>query len=161
MELITQFINDLGNLYLSRSSFWYWWRYLAVLFRMYLICHQSRHWFHCVNHDHKLMLEKMQPAVTGLAEATGSRSVPSMLVAQRLRLWDLAPDGRYHYSPLCCGKYCNAGRPLTDCVNVDVFNLHQNASMGALLASILVASCMAHWPPRYSSMGADRCRSWC
>ncbi len=90
------------------------------------------------------MLEKMQPAVTGLAEATGSCSVPSMLVAQRLRLWDLAPAGRYHYSPLCCGKYCNAGRPSTDCVNVDVFNLHQNASMGAMLASILVASCMAH-----------------
>lgn len=113
MELITQFINDLGNFIFIPVIFLV---LMKILGRPLSECISSAIkvgiGFIALTMTIKLMLEKMQPAVTGLAEATG-------FLAQCHRCWWRSDcgygiwlqHGRYHYSPLCCGKYCNAGRP--------------------------------------------------
>lgn len=73
MELITQFINDLGNFIFIPVIFLV---LMKILGRPLSECISSAIkvgiGFIALTMTIKLMLEKMQPAVTGLAEATGS-----------------------------------------------------------------------------------------
>lgn len=103
-------------------------------FRMYLLRHQSRHWFHCANHDHQTDAGKMQPAVTGLAEATGSSLSAIDVGGAATAVMGFGSSMGAIIIPLCVAvNIAMLVARLTDCVNVDVFNLHQNASMGAIV----------------------------
>lgn len=76
----------------------------------------------------------MQPAVTGLAEATGSSLSAIDVGGAATAVMGFGSSMGAIIIPLCVAvNIAMLVARLTDCVNVDVFNLHQNASMGAIV----------------------------
>ena len=70
--------------------------------------------------------------------------------------------------PLCVINLLLLVLKITDCVNVDVFNLHQNASMGAIVAvysgnflyGVLTAGLFHVWALIAADLGAKTMRSF-
>ena len=80
------------------------------------------------------MLEKMEPAITGLAAKTGSSLSAIDVGGAATAVMGFGSSMGAIVIPLCVGiNILMLVLKLTDCVNVDVFNLHQNASMGAIV----------------------------
>lgn len=137
MEMITQFINDLGNFIFIPAIFL---MLMALLGRPLSECISSAIkvgiGFIALTMTIRFMLEKMQPAVTGLAEATGSSLSAIDVGGAATAVMGFGSNMGAIIIPLCVAVnvIMLIGR-LTDCVNVDVFNLHQNASMGAIVAA--------------------------
>ncbi|EJX8477641.1 PTS galactitol transporter subunit IIC [Salmonella enterica] len=135
MELITQFINDLGNFIFIPVIFLV---LMKLLGRPLSECISSAIkvgiGFIALTMTIKLMLEKMQPAVTGLAEATGSSLSAIDVGGAATAVMGFGSSMGAIIIPLCVAvNIAMLVARLTDCVNVDVFNLHQNASMGAIV----------------------------
>ncbi|EJH6416768.1 PTS galactitol transporter subunit IIC [Escherichia coli] len=135
MELITQFINDLGNFIFIPVIFLV---LMKILGRPLSECISSAIkvgiGFIALTMTIKLMLEKMQPAVTGLAEATGSSLSAIDVGGAATAVMGFGSSMGAIIIPLCVAvNIAMLVARLTDCVNVDVFNLHQNASMGAIV----------------------------
>ena len=81
------------------------------------------------------MLEKMEPAITGLAGKTGSSLDAIDVGGAATAVMGFGSSMGAIIIPLCVGiNLLLLVLKITDCVNVDVFNLHQNASMGAIVA---------------------------
>lgn len=77
------------------------------------------------------MLEKMSPAIHGLAERTGSSLSAIDVGGAATAVMGFGSNLGAIVIPLCVSvNIIMLILRLTDCVNVDVFNLHQNASMG-------------------------------
>lgn len=135
MAMITQFINDIGNFI-----------FIPVIF-LFLMKALGRSWSEATQAAMKVgigfialsmvvsfMLDKMQPTITGLSQKTGSSlSAVDVGGAATAVMGFGSPVGAV-VIPLCVGvNIVMLILRLTDCVNVDVFNLHQNASMGAIM----------------------------
>lgn len=113
MELITQFINDLGNFIFIPVIFLV---LMKLLGRPLSECISSAIkvgiGFIALTMTIKLMLEKMQPAVTGLAEATGSSlSAIDVGGAATAVMGFGSSMGGDNYSTVRCREYCHAGGP--------------------------------------------------
>ncbi|MEB3362681.1 PTS transporter subunit IIC [Lactobacillus sp. R2/2] len=75
----------------------------------------------------------MQPAITGLAKRTGSSLQAIDVGGAATAVMGFGSKVGAVIIPLCVGiNIILLLLKLTDCINVDVFNLHQNASMGAI-----------------------------
>lgn len=116
----------------------------------------------------KLMLEKMQPAVTGLAEATGSSLSAIDVGGAATAVMGFGSSMGAIIIPLCVAvNIAMLVARLTDCVNVDVFNLHQNASMGAIvgvysgsfLYGVLTAALFHVWALIAADLGAKNTKN--
>jgi PTS system IIC component len=109
MELITQFINDLGNFIFIPVIFLV---LMKLLGRPLSECISSAIkvgiGFIALTMTIKLMLEKMQPAVTGLAEATGS-SLSAIDVGAQPRVMGFGQAWARSSFHCACGKYRDAG----------------------------------------------------
>lgn len=135
MELITQFINDLGNFI-----------FIPLIF-LILMKALGRPLSECITSAMKVgigfialtmtidfMLETMQPAITGLAESTGSSLNAIDVGGAATAVMGFGSSLGAIVIPLCVGiNIVLLLLKVTDCINVDVFNLHQNASMGAIV----------------------------
>ncbi|WP_270189787.1 PTS transporter subunit IIC, partial [Klebsiella variicola] len=164
MELITQFINDLGNFIFIPVIFLI---LMKLLGRPLSECISSAIkvgiGFIALTMTIKLMLEKMQPAVTGLAEATGSSLSAIDVGGAATAVMGFGSNMGAIIIPLCVAvNIAMLVARLTDCVNVDVFNLHQNASMGAIvgvysgsfLYGVLTAALFHVWALIAADLGA-------
>lgn len=80
------------------------------------------------------MLEKMEPAIKSLAEKTGSSLSAVDVGGAATAVMGFGSSIGAIIIPLgICINVILLMLKLVDCVNVDVFNLHQNASMGAIV----------------------------
>ena len=135
MEMITQFINDLGNFIFIPFIFLI---LMLILRRPIGECISSAMkvgiGFIALTMTIRFMLEKMAPAVTGLAESTGSSLSAIDVGGAATAVMGFGSSMGAIIIPLCVAtNILMLVLKITDCVNVDVFNLHQNASMGAIV----------------------------
>ena len=135
MEIITQFINDLGNFIFIPIIFLV---FMLMLKRTISEAIQSAMkvgiGFIALSMVIGFMLEKMEPAITGLAAKTGSSLSAIDVGGAATAVMGFGSSMGAIAIPLCVGiNILMLVLKLTDCVNVDVFNLHQNASMGAIV----------------------------
>ncbi len=135
MEIITQFINDLGNFIFIPIIFLV---FMLMLKRTISEAIQSAMkvgiGFIALSMVIGFMLEKMEPAITGLAAKTGSSLSAIDVGGAATAVMGFGSSMGAIVIPLCVGiNILMLVLKLTDCVNVDVFNLHQNASMGAIV----------------------------
>lgn len=164
MEFITQFINDLGNFIFIPIIFLV---LMAVLGRPISECISSAMkvgiGFIALTMTIRFMLEKMAPAVTGLAESTGSSLSAIDVGGAATAVMGFGSSMGPIIIPLCVGiNIILLLVKITDCVNVDVFNLHQNASMGAIvgvysgsfLYGVLTAGLFHVWALIAADLGA-------
>lgn len=107
----------------------------------------------------------MEPAITGLAEKTGSSLSAIDVGGAATAVMGFGSNMGAIIIPLCVGiNILLLVLKLTDCVNVDVFNLHQNASMGAIVAvysgnflyGVLTAGLFHVWALIAADLGAKR-----
>uniref|UniRef100_UPI00403F9FAD PTS galactitol transporter subunit IIC n=1 Tax=Candidatus Enterococcus willemsii TaxID=1857215 RepID=UPI00403F9FAD len=136
MEFITQFINDLGNFIFIPLIFLV---FMVALGRPISEAIQSAMkvgiGFIALSMVIGFMLEKMEPAITGLASKTGSSLSAIDVGGAATAVMGFGSNMGAIIIPLCVGiNILLLILKITDCVNVDVFNLHQNASMGAIVA---------------------------
>ncbi|EMW6282329.1 PTS galactitol transporter subunit IIC [Enterococcus faecalis] len=136
MEFITQFINDLGNFIFIPLIFLV---FMVALGRPLAEAIQSAMkvgiGFIALSMVIGFMLEKMEPAITGLAGKTGSSLDAIDVGGAATAVMGFGSSMGAIIIPLCVGiNLLLLVLKITDCVNVDVFNLHQNASMGAIVA---------------------------
>ncbi len=137
MELITQFINDVGNFIFIPAIFL---TLMLVLKRPLAEAIQSAMkvgiGFIALSMVVSFMVEKMEPAIRGLAERTGSSLDAIDVGGAATAVMGFGSSMGAIIIPLCVGlNILLLVLKFTDCVNVDVFNLHQNASMGAIVAA--------------------------
>ena len=135
MEIITQFINDLGNFIFIPIIFLV---FMLMLKRTISEAIQSAMkvgiGFIALSMVIGFMLEKMEPAITGLAAKTGSSLSAIDVGGAATAVMGFGSSMGAIVIPLCVGiNILMLVLKLTDCVNEDVFNLHQNASMGAIV----------------------------
>ncbi|WP_392560067.1 PTS galactitol transporter subunit IIC [Orbus mooreae] len=164
MEFITQFINDLGNFI-----------FIPVIF-LFLLLALGRPLSECISSAMKVgigfialtmtirfMLEKMAPAVTGLAASTDSSLSAIDVGGAATAVMGFGSSLGPIIIPLCVAvNVILLLVRITDCVNVDVFNLHQNASMGAIiyafsgsfLYGVLSAALLHVWALIAADLGA-------
>ena len=136
MEVVTNFINDLGNFIFIPLIFLI---FMLILRRPLSEAIQSAMkvgiGFIALSLVINFMLDKMEPAITGLAEKTGSSLSAIDVGGAATAVMGFGSNMGAIIIPLCVGiNILLLVLKLTDCVNVDVFNLHQNASMGAIVA---------------------------
>lgn len=164
MAFVTQFINDLGNFIFIPAIF------LIIMKAL------GRPWSEAVSSAMKVgigfialtmvvsfMLDKMQPAITGLEKSTGSSLSAVDVGGAATAVMGFGSNIGALVIPLCVGvNVILLLLKITDCVNVDVFNLHQNASMGAIVAAysgnflygILTAALFHVWALIAADLGA-------
>lgn len=135
MAFITNFINDLGNFI-----------FIPIIFLIFMKL-LGRPWKECIQSAMKVgigfialsmvisfMLEKMAPAVTGLADSTGAKLDYIDIGGAGMAGVGFGSSMGAIIIPVCVAtNVLMIVLKLTDCVNVDVFNLHQNASIGAII----------------------------
>lgn len=135
LEMMTKTINDMGNFI-----------FIPIIFFVFMKL-LRRPWAEAVQSAIKVgigfiglsmvvtfMLEKMQPAITGLSAKTGSSLSAVDVGGAATAVMGFGSSYGAIIIPVCIAT--NIVMLLlreTDCVNVDVFNLHQNASMGAIV----------------------------
>ncbi|MEX2784890.1 PTS galactitol transporter subunit IIC [Streptococcus sp. H49] len=166
MEVITNFVNDLGNFIFIPLIFLL---FMLILRRPISEAIQSAMkvgiGFIALSLVINFMLDKMEPAITGLAEKTGSSLSAIDVGGAATAVMGFGSNMGAIIIPLCVG--INIGLlvlRLTDCANVDVFNLHQNASMGAIVAvysgnflyGVLTAGLFHVWALIAADLGAKR-----
>lgn len=166
MEIITQFINDLGNFIFIPLIFLI---FMAALGRPVSEAIQSAMkvgiGFIALSMVIGFMLEKMEPAITGLAEKTGSSLSAIDVGGAATAVMGFGSSMGAIIIPLCVGiNILLLLSKVTDCLNVDVFNLHQNASMGAIVAvysgnflyGVLAAGLFHVWALIAADLGAKK-----
>ncbi|CAJ2230834.1 PTS galactitol transporter subunit IIC [Companilactobacillus paralimentarius] len=166
MAFITQFINDLGNFIFIPVIFMI---FMLALGRPISEAIQSAMkvgiGFIALSMVIQFMLDKMQPAVKGLAKATGSSLSAIDVGGAATAVMGFGSNMGAIIIPLCVAvNIVMLILKLTDCVNVDVFNLHQNASMGAIVAAysnnflygILAAGLFHVWALIAADLGAKQ-----
>lgn len=135
MAMLTQFINDIGNFI-----------FIPVIF-LVLMKLLGRSWAESTQSAMKVgigfialsmvvtfMLDKMQPAITGLAKKTGSSLTAVDVGGAATGVMGFGSNMGAIIIPLCVAvNILLLLLKITDCINVDVFNLHQNASMGVIM----------------------------
>lgn len=136
MAIVTQVINDLGNFIFIPLIFF---AFMVLLGRPLTEALQSAMkvgiGFIALSMVIGFMLEKMEPAITGLAAKTGSSLSAIDVGGPATAVMGFGSSMGAIIIPLCVGiNVLLLLLKITDCVNVDVFNLHQNASMGAIIA---------------------------
>lgn len=136
MEIITQLINDLGNFIFIPIIFLI---FMLILGRPVAEAIQSAMkvgiGFISLSMVTDFMLEQLQPVITGLAEKTGSSLNAIDVGGAATAVMGFGSNVGALVIPLCVAvNILMLILKVTDCVNVDVFNLHQNASMGAIVA---------------------------
>ena len=135
MELITKVINDLGNFIFIPLIFFV----LMLLLkqpakRAFTSSMKVGIGFISLNLVVGFMLEKMEPAIKSLAEKTGSSLSAVDVGGAATAVMGFGSSIGAIIIPLgICINVILLMLKLVDCVNVDVFNLHQNASMGAIV----------------------------
>ncbi|MGM9947675.1 PTS galactitol transporter subunit IIC [Floccifex sp.] len=166
MEFITTFINDLGNFIFIPFIF--------LIFMKLL----KRPWAECIRCSMKIgigfialsmtvnfMLDKLEPAIQGMANNLGSSLNAIDVGGAATAVMGFGSELGAIIIPLCVIiNVLMLVLKLTDCVNVDLFNLHQNASMGAivyyysgsLLYGILTAGLFHVWALIAADLGADQ-----
>lgn len=166
MEIITQFINNLGNFI-----------FIPLIF-LVLMKAVGRSWAESISSAMKVgigfialtmvtsfMLDKMQPAITGLAKRTGSSLQAIDVGGAATAVMGFGSKVGAVIIPLCVGiNIILLLLKLTDCINVDVFNLHQNASMGAIVYAysgnfwygLLTAGIFHMWALFMADLGAKQ-----
>ena len=165
MEVITNFINDLGNFIFIPLIFLI---FMLILRRPLSEVIQSAMkvgiGFIALSLVINFMLDKMEPAITGLAEKTGSSLSAIDIGGAATAVMGFGSNMGAIIIPLCVGINILLVLKLTDCVNVGVFNLHQNASMGAIVAvysgnflyGVLTAGLFHVWALIAADLGAKR-----
>lgn len=166
MEVITQFINDLGNFIFIPIIFLV---IMKLLKRPLSECISSAMkvgiGFIALTMTINFMLDKMEPAIKGLAENTGSALNAIDVGGAATAVMGFGSDLGALIIPLCFGiNIVLLLLKITDCINVDVFNLHQNASMGAIVAAysgsllygILTAGLFHVWALIAADLGAKK-----
>ncbi|MFC2647918.1 MAG: PTS galactitol transporter subunit IIC [Coriobacteriaceae bacterium] len=166
MELVTQFINDLGNFIFIPLIFLTIMKILRRPWKEAIQCAMKVGiGFIALTMTINLMLEKVAPAITGMTEKLGS-SLDAIDVggAATAVMGFGSPLGAI-IIPLCVAvNIVMLVLKLTDCINVDVFNLHQNASMGAIvyafsgnfLYGVLTAALFHVWVLIAADLGAEQ-----
>lgn len=166
MELVTQFINDLGNFIFIPLIFLTIMKILRRPWKEAIQCAMKVGiGFIALTMTINLMLEKVAPAITGMTEKLGS-SLDAIDVggAATVVMGFGSPLGAI-IIPLCVAvNIVMLVLKLTDCINVDVFNLHQNASMGAIvyafsgnfLYGVLTAALFHVWALIAADLGAEQ-----
>ena len=166
MELVTQFINDLGNFIFIPLIFLTIMKILRRPWKEAIQCAMKVGiGFIALTMTINLMLEKVAPAITGMTETLGS-SLDAIDVggAATAVMGFGSPLGAI-IIPLCVAvNIVMLVLKLTDCINVDVFNLHQNASMGAIvyafsgnfLYGVLTAALFHVWALIAADLGAEQ-----
>ncbi|MFC2705691.1 MAG: PTS galactitol transporter subunit IIC [Olsenella profusa] len=163
---MTQLINDLGNFI-----------FIPLIF-LIIMKALGRKWGEAVQCAMKvgigfialtmtinLMLDKVAPAITGMTTKFGT-SLDAIDVggAATAVMGFGSPMGAI-IIPLCVVvNIVMLVLKLTDCINVDVFNLHQNASMGAIvyafsgnfLYGVLTAALFHVWALVAADLGAEQ-----
>lgn len=135
MELITKVINDLGNFIFIPLLFFV----LMLLLKQpakkaFTSSMKVGIGFISLNLVVGFMLEKMEPAIKSLAEKTGSSLSAVDVGGAATAVMGFGSSIGAIIIPLAiCINVILLMLKLVDCVNVDVFNLHQNASMGAIV----------------------------
>lgn len=166
MEVITTFINDLGN-----------YVFIPIIFLIMMKC-LKRPWgeaiqcamkvgigFIALSMTIQLMLDKVSPAITGMTEKFGGTLDAIDVGGAATAVMGFGSPIGAIIIPLCVGvNILMLILKLTDCVNVDVFNLHQNASMGAIiyafsgnfLYGVLTAALFHVWALVAADLGAEQ-----
>ena len=135
MELITKVINDLGNFIFIPLIFFILMLLLKQpVKRAFTSSMKVGIGFISLNLVVGFMLEKMEPAIKSLAEKTGSSLSAVDVGGAATAVMGFGSSIGAIIIPLAiCINVILLMLKLVDCVNVDVFNLHQNASMGAIV----------------------------
>lgn len=166
MEWLTTFINDLGN-----------YIFIPIIF-LIIMKALGRPWGESISSAMKVgigfialtmvtdfMLDKLTPAIEGLSARTGSSLSAIDVGGAATAVMGFGSSLGAIIIPLCVGvNIIMLILKLTDCINVDVFNLHQNASMGAivyafsgnLLYGILTAALFHVWALIAADLGAEQ-----
>lgn len=126
MAFITQFINDLGNFIFIPIIFLI---IMKLLKRPLSECISSAMkvgiGFIALTMTINLMLEKLSPAINGLAASTGSTLKAIDVGGAATAVMGFGSDLGAIVIPLCVAvNIVLLLLKITDCVNVDVFNLH-------------------------------------
>lgn len=164
MELITQFINDLGNFIFIPLIFLI---LMKLLGRPLAECIRSAMkvgiGFIALTMTIGLMLDTMAPAIKGMASHMGTQLNAIDVGGAATAVMGFGSSLGAIIIPLCVIiNVVMLMLRLTDCVNVDVFNLHQNASMGAIvyafsgnfLYGVLTAGLFHVWALIAADLGA-------
>lgn len=166
MEVITQFINDIGNFIFIPFIFFIFMVLLKRPITEAVQCAMKVGiGFIALTMVINFMLEKMSPAIKGLAKATGSSLSAIDVGGAATAVMGFGSSLGAIIIPLCVvTNIIMLVLKLTDCVNVDVFNLHQNASMGAIvyaysgsfLYGLLTAALFHVWALIAADLGAKQ-----
>lgn len=164
MEIITHFINDLGNFIFIPLIFLI---LMKILGRPLSECIRSAMkvgiGFIALTMTIGLMLDKMAPAIKGIASHMGSSLNAIDVGGAATAVMGFGSSIGAIIIPLCIAiNVILLTLRLTDCINVDVFNLHQNASMGAIvyafsgnfLYGVLTAGLFHIWALIAADLGA-------
>ena len=166
LDFFATFINDLGN-----------YVFIPIIF-LILMKIVGRSWgesiqcamkvgigFIALSMAVNLMIDQVSPAITGLTERFGSSLDAIDVGGAATAVMGFGSSMGAIIIPLCVGiNILMLVLKLTDCVNVDVFNLHQNASMGAIvyafsgnfLYGVLTAGLFHVWALVAADLGADQ-----
>lgn len=166
MEFLATFINDLGNFV-----------FIPIIF-LILMKLVGRSWGESIQCAMKvgigfialtlavnLMIDQVSPAITGMTERFGSSLDAIDVGGAATAVMGFGSSMGAIIIPLCVGiNIIMLVLKLTDCVNVDVFNLHQNASMGAIvyafsgnfLYGVLTAALFHVWALVAADLGAEQ-----
>lgn len=166
MQIITQFINDLGNFIFIPIIFFI---IMKLLKRPLSECINSAMkvgiGFIALSMTVNFMLDKLSPAIKGLASNTGASLKAIDVGGAATAVMGFGSDLGAIVIPLCVViNVVLLLLKITDCVNVDVFNLHQNASIGAIVAAysgnlfygILAAGLFHVWALIAADLGAKK-----
>ncbi|WEV40296.1 PTS transporter subunit IIC [Lactobacillus sp. ESL0681] len=166
MAIVTQFINDIGNFIFIPFIFFIFMILLKRPITEAIQCAMKVGiGFIALTMVIDFMLDKMSPAVRGLAKATGSSLSAIDVGGAATAVMGFGSSLGAIIIPLCVvTNIIMLVLKLTDCVNVDVFNLHQNASMGAIvyaysgnfLYGVLTAALFHVWALIAADLGAKQ-----
>lgn len=166
MEVITQFINDLGNFVFIPVIFLIMMRALGRKWGEAIQCAMKVGiGFIALSMTVQLMLDKISPAITGMTDKFGGTLDAIDVGGAATAVMGFGSPMGAIIIPLCVAvNIVMLVLRLTDCINVDVFNLHQNASMGAIvyafsgnfLYGVLTAALFHVWALVAADLGAEQ-----
>lgn len=166
MEVITQFINDLGNFVFIPVIFLIMMRALGRKWSEAIQCAMKVGiGFIALSMTVQLMLDKISPAITGMTDKFGGTLDAIDVGGAATAVMGFGSPMGAIIIPLCVAvNIVMLVLRLTDCINVDVFNLHQNASMGAIvyafsgnfLYGVLTAALFHVWALVAADLGAEQ-----
>lgn len=166
MEFITTFINDLGNFIFIPFIFLIFMKVLKRPWAESVRCAMKIGiGFIALSMVVNFMLEKLEPAIQGMANNLGSSLNAIDVGGAATAVMGFGSEMGALIIPVCVIiNVVMLVLKLTDCVNVDLFNLHQNASMGAIvyyfsgnfLYGVLSAALFHVWALIAADLGAEQ-----